>query len=1213
MSPRRSTRRRHPVPRPRRSGERSLRGLFECRGVMLDRLEPRRMLAADPWPAVSAIELVESPGVDASSVAWRVTFTESVTGVDRTDFALALDGVKAQAPLMVTGSGADYTVTAPRVAGSGTIGLNLVDDGSIRDVSDNPLRREGPEATFTPQASYATGTYPESLAVGDFNGDGVPDVVASNIYGSNSGSTLSVFLGRGDGTFQSQRTLAVGVLTASVVVGDVNGDGKADIVVANHVDDNVGVLLGNGDGTFAAQQTFAIGSRPSAVEVGDFNGDGKLDIAATNEAADSVSVLLGNGDGTFATQQAFATGWSPRALTVGDLDSDGVLDLVIANANDDTLGVLLGKGDGTFAAQRAFSTGDTPSDVVIGDLDGDDIPDLVSADWFGNSVGVLLGNGDGTFSPHLSYAAPSPRGVALGDFNQDGRPDIVSANSFSDTVSVLAGGGDGTFGSPQLFAVGDTPTAVVVDDVNGDLKPDVICVNAYGKSVSVLLNSQNGGFTGEVATLRQVFPVVDSIASVASAPTASPIMRWRVRFSEPVTGVDGSDFALALSGVTASARLSVAGRGSTYTVTAFDVSGVGTIGLNLVDNGTIRDIAGNPLVRRTAAAFTPLEPVRAGVDPRSIAVGDVNRDGKLDLAVANAAINYSFKQVTLLLGNGDGTFQALRGFDVASRPLAVAIADMNSDGNPDIVSAGSDGDSVSVLVGKGDGTFSLQQAADVGAAATAIAVADVDGDGMLDVATANPSAGTVSLLLGRGDGTFQPRRTLTAGSSPDSIAAADLDGDGKPDLVAVNSGSNTLGIFLGNGDGTFEPQQTVAAGNVPTAVAIGDLDGDGQADLVTANLTSDVVSIFRGNGDGTFQTRQTVAVGSLPEAVALGDINGDGRLDLFAGNFWGNSVSVLVGKGDGTFEPQQTFATGQEPYGVVVGDMNGDGRADLVTIDYGGYTASVLLNAGVGNFTGAVVDHLGTALTPMLSQPVRSTTDFSVQIRNYDPAFSWSLTKLSAGGTATLSDTGLITVTGLTPGAATTLVVQTSRLDYEAGATTTTIRTLQSALVPSMSVPVPLANGLSVQITNYDPRFTWAFEATAGGSVRVSRTGLVTVVGAAPGVLCTLSITSSRPGYASGSSSVAATTLSPPLVPAFGTVTRTRFGATFQIVNYDPLYAWSGRAGSRASVSISRTGLVTVFGIPSREAVPTVITSARAGHASGMAGVRVPAFSATRG
>lgn len=1154
------------------------------------------MFAADAFPTVVSVALAQAPAIDASSVAWEVTFSEPVTGVDARDFSLATSGTKARAPLVVSGSGANYTVTAPRIAGSGTVGLNLVDDGSIRDATGNVLRRQSPVATFDAQVTYGTGVYPTALAAGDFNDDGKPDVVTANMYGSS----VSVLMGKGGGTFHPQQSVPAGGLPLAVTVGDVNDDGAVDIVVANHVDDAVGVLLGNGDGTFKAQQAVAVGSRPSAVVVGDMNGDGKLDIAAANEADNTVSVLLGNGDGTFVPQATLTAGWSPRGLAIGDLDGDGVLDLVAANSNDDRLGVFLGDGDGTFAAQQAFATGATPSSVVIGDVDGDGVADLVSANWLGESVSVLVGNGDGTFAPQRAFAVARAMSVSLGDVNLDGVPDIVCASGDS-AVRVLHGNGDATFGSPQAFSVGDGPWAVAVSDLDGDNKPDVLTVNATSRSVSVLRNNQQGGFAGEVATLRQVFPVVESITFVGTAPTASPTMRWRVAFSEPVTGVDGGDFAPVLSGGTTSGGLSVIGSGSTYTVTVSGVSGPGTIGLNLVDNGTIRDVAGNPLVRQAAAAvFTPLEPVRAGVDPRSIAVGDVNRDGHLDLAMANAAINYSFKQVTLLLGKGDGTFQALRGFDVASRPLAVAIADMNSDGNPDIVSAGSDGDSVCVLVGNGDGTFRLQQAADVGAAAVSIAVADVNGDGMLDVATANPSAGTLSVLLGRGDGTFQPRRTLTAGSLPDSIAVADVDGDQKLDLISVNSGSNALGIFLGNGDGSFEPQQTVDAGNLPTSIAIGDLNGDGKADLVTANLVSDTVSVLLGNGDGTFQSRQTVAVGRLPEAVALGDINGDGRLDLFAGNFWGNSISALVGKGNGTFEPHETFTTGQEPFGVVVGDMNGDGRSDLVTIDYGGYTASVLLNAGRGGFTGPVVEHLGTALAPQFGQPVRSTGDFSVQITNYDPAFSWSLSKLSASGSATLSDTGLITVTGLTPGAATTLVVATSRPGHADGAATTTIRTLQSARVPTLAAPVPLANGFSVQITNYDHRFSWVGVATAGGSVRISRTGLVTVTGAESGEASALTLTASRKDHASGSAVVAVTTLRPSLVPSFGPVTRTRFTATFQIMNYDPAHAWSGSVSPHGSVRISRTGLVTIVGIPAGLPATVRISTARAGHAAGV-------------
>ena len=232
-----------------------------------------------------------------------------------------------------------------------------------------------------------------------------------------------------DDTFLPQQTFAAGSYPTSVAVGDFNGDGKPDLAVSSFNSNNSSVLLGNGDGTFQTQQTFATGDAPSSVAVGDFDGDGKADLAVTFSGSHSVSVLLGNGDGTFRAQQTFATGSVPSSAAVGDFNGDGWSDLVVANAGDDTVSVLLGNGNGTFQPQQTFATGDAPSSVTVGDFNGDGKADLAVANSFSNSVSVLLGNGDGSFQTQQTFATgAAPGSVAVGDFNADGKADIAVAN-----------------------------------------------------------------------------------------------------------------------------------------------------------------------------------------------------------------------------------------------------------------------------------------------------------------------------------------------------------------------------------------------------------------------------------------------------------------------------------------------------------------------------------------------------------------------------------------------------------------------------------------------------------------------------------------------------------------------------------------------------------------------------------------------------------------
>jgi len=341
--------------------------------------------------------------------------------------------------------------------------------------------------------------------------------------------------------------------------------------------------------------------------------------------------------------------------------------------------------------------------------------------------------------------------------------------------------------------------------------------------------------------------------------------------------------------------------------------------------------------------------IRVGNDPVSVAVGDFNHDGNLDLVAANSGDN----TVSVLLGNGDGSFQDPVNFAVGNHPWSVAVGDFTHDGNLDIVTANSGDNTVSVLLGNGDGTFQDAVSYQVGSVSEAVAVGDLTGDGHLDIVTANHGDNTVSVLLGNGDGTFQSAVSYAVGKGPDSVALADFNGDDHLDIVSANAGDNTVTVLQGQG-GTFRPRSTEAVGTVPYSVAVGDFNHDGNLDVVTANYDN-TVSVLLGQGDGTFQSAATYKVlGSVPVSVAVGDFTGDGNLDLATANNHDNTVSLLMGRGDGTFQPPPSYNVGGFPSSLAVGDFKRDGNIDVVTANQGDGTVSVLLGNGDGTFQNAV-------------------------------------------------------------------------------------------------------------------------------------------------------------------------------------------------------------------------------------------------------------------
>ena len=353
---------------------------------------------ASPWPFVQSIDRTtpSGPETDATSVVYTVTFSEPVIGVDAADFQVAVTGALAATVTQVTPvSGSVYTVTVTvnAVTGTATLGLNLVDKATIHDLNGNLLTQATPGASFSSQTTFAAG---------------------------NGFKTISGARG--------------------VEVADVNGDGKADLVVVNTLYDNVGLLLGNGDGTFQNMINIPTLGDPSSVAVADLTGDGKPDIIVAEEYSDCVGVLLGNGNGTFQGERIFGTGDKPVFVAVADVNGDGIPDLIVANQSSNDVSVLLGNGNGTFQSQTTFAAGAGPDSLAVADVSGDGKADIIVANYFQQHRERPFGQRQRHISNPDYVHRWQHRRVQwrLRTSTVTAYPDLVFTNEYHNTVSVLA-------------------------------------------------------------------------------------------------------------------------------------------------------------------------------------------------------------------------------------------------------------------------------------------------------------------------------------------------------------------------------------------------------------------------------------------------------------------------------------------------------------------------------------------------------------------------------------------------------------------------------------------------------------------------------------------------------------------------------------------------------------------------------------------------------
>jgi hypothetical protein len=445
------------------------------------------VLAQSLQAASNPVPFIGQPLAPATAKPGTHGVTLTVRGVGFVSGSVVQWNGQSLPTTFVSGESLTAVVPASSLAQAGTGIVTVVNPapgGGSSNLAFFEVTATTPTAIMFEIRTY-TPTNTNSLVAGDFNGDGKLDLAVS------TGATLSILLGKGDGTFNVTTFPTTAQFVGTLVVGDFNGDGKLDLAFPDPFHNLVHVLLGNGDGTFTEVSTTAVGTDPVWAAAGDFNGDGKLDLAVVNRAGGNVSILLGNGDGTFSRKPSVKVGTKPNAVTVADFNGDGKLDLAVVNSGSNNVSILLGAGDGTFILKSSPATGASPYGIVASDFNGDGKVDLAVTNTCGNatscsplafgSVSILLGTGDGTFAGSSIVLTDhhKPLGIAAGDFNADGKTDLAIVGFSDSGALIVPGNGKGGFGFPIEMPSDPLAGYVAVGDFNGDGRLDFAKNNPF--------------------------------------------------------------------------------------------------------------------------------------------------------------------------------------------------------------------------------------------------------------------------------------------------------------------------------------------------------------------------------------------------------------------------------------------------------------------------------------------------------------------------------------------------------------------------------------------------------------------------------------------------------------------------------------------------------------------------------------------------------------
>ena len=632
--------------------------------------------------------------------------------------------------------------------------------------------------TFTGATNFAVGDGPNSVGVGDFNGDGDPDLAVANEFAGS----VSVLLGGAGGSFSAATTIATGGFPFAVAVGDFNGDGDPDLAVADAFDGIISVLLGSTGGTFTGPTNFPAGSFPASVAVGDFNGDGDPDLAVTDQVTGEILVLRGTAGGGFTAPTTVGTATGPFSIAVGEFNGDGDPDLAVAEvplfgSNPGRVLVLLGSAGATFTAPATVASGLDLVSVAVGEFNGDGDPDLAVADQSPGEIMVLLGSTGGTFTgPTILTTDSGVSAVAVADFNRDGDPDLAVTNVNLSRVSVLLGSTGGTFTAPTNFAVGSTQTSVVAADFNGDGKPDLAATKFNTDNVAVLLNSTVTNQAPIAAGDAAYTTAEDTVLTVAapgvlgndSDPDGNPLT------AVLVTGPSHGSLTLNANGSFSYTPAADYHGSDSFTYRASD----GTLTSN-VATVTITVTAVNDAPAVTDDAYSTGEDTALTIDAPGVMVNDNDPDGDNLHTVLGSAPGHG----TLTL-DADGSFVYVPAADYhGTDSFTYRASDGTLESNQATVTI--------TITATNDGPTAAGEAYTT-AEDTALTVAalgvlgndsDPDGDPLTAVLVTGPGHGTLALNA-NGSFTYSPAANFT-GSDSFTYRASDGSFDSNPATVTI--------------------------------------------------------------------------------------------------------------------------------------------------------------------------------------------------------------------------------------------------------------------------------------------------------------------------------------------------------------------------------------------------------------------------------------------
>ena len=940
--------------------------------------------------------------------------------------------------------------------------------------------------------TYQAGSNPRKVIVADMNLDGLPDMIVTNQQSNTITVLRTVSLNNGTPVVVRHNYQA-GPSPFELAARDIDGDGKLDIICTNSNSgsaSSVSVFHNTSTSTslsFATRMDMPTGNSGAALAVGDLDNDGKPDIVVSNSNSYTLSFFRNTstaGAVSFQSRVDSATAYRPERLAIGDVDGDGKQDILVSTSAPRHMAILrnISSGSSLLFTTTMWNVGSTTTAINLADVSGDGKPEILYANLSGSTIGVVANTSvPGT----ISFATPvelpslnSPHNIAVADFDSDGKPDLATSSNTSNSVSVfknISTAGVINFAPRYDYNVSSTSTFVTAADVNVDGKPDLV-VSGLTVGVALLHNRLNepkifsftpaAARTGQMVTIKGKdftnalavtfggvpassftvvsdtlihalpansgsgsigvqgvsftgylpgFTLLPSIASVT--PTAAPVgTQVTIKGSGfyPIVPANHVYFGIAKATI-----ISVTDTTFIVTVPAgatFDNVSVTANGLTVISPLPFTPTYTNNIQGLNASSFarpvTQWEPYTIS----RIATADFDNDGRADLVFTSSYSNaLSFRRnisTTTSL-----SFAARQDITNNNAPASMLIHDMNGDGKKDVLTANTDNNTVSYYRNISTiGNISMFFSGTLPGLpnSNSIVAGDVDGDGKPDIVLANHTANTISVFRNMSTNIssveLAPKVDFATGAYPLAIAIADLDTDGKAEIIVSNEQGSSVSIFKNNSDPgniVFAPQIVLPSGTYPRDIEVRDLNGDGKPDIIVPSLSLAAITVFENTSTAsgiTFNPRIDIPIWGGSNSFTVADADGDGKADIIAGNVGRDSIVLIRNTSAGgvtSFAPAFGVSSGDWPVEVSVADFDVDGQPDILYMS-GSYSFDIMRNI------------IGKAPEVASFSPATAAagTTITVKGRNFTGATAVSFGGQSANAFTVVSDTLVTAIVG---------------------------------------------------------------------------------------------------------------------------------------------------------------------------------------------------------